>query len=103
MRSSDFRRVYDEGSRVTGEYFAAFCSKRADNAGARVGFTTPRKLGSAVIRNRAKRRTREAVRQLLDSLAPQWDIVFNPRRAILDAPFEEIKREVERVFSRCRR
>jgi ribonuclease P protein component len=102
LRRSDFRRIYDKGFRVAGPCFAAFCLKRPDDSGPRIGFTTPRALGSAVSRNRAKRRAREAVRQQLYRLAPNWDIVFNPRRSILDAPFEEIKLEVEKVFSRCK-
>jgi ribonuclease P protein component len=54
-----------------------------------------------VSRNRIKRRVREAVRFHLDRLNPQWSIVFNPRRKALDAPLEDLKREVERLFLRC--
>lgn len=69
--------------------------------GPRIGFTTPRALGGAVVRNRIKRRVREAVRLRLDQLNPQWSIVINPRRKVLDAPFPELEREVERLFRQC--
>jgi ribonuclease P protein component len=62
----------------------------------------PRSLGHAVVRNRLKRRMREAVRLQLRFLEPLWDIVINPRRAGLAAPCEDLAREVERLFSRCR-
>ena len=61
----------------------------------------PRALGKAVVRNRIRRRVREAVRLGLDRLSPQWSIVINPRRKALDAPVAELRREVERLFLRC--
>ena len=61
----------------------------------------PRALGKAVVRNRIKRRVREAVRFHLDRLKPQWSIVINPRRKALDAPLPDLQREVERLFLRC--
>jgi ribonuclease P protein component len=59
-------------------------------------------LGGAVVRNRLKRRVREAVRRQLHSLEPQWEIVINPRKACLAAPFECLVREVGQLFSRCK-
>jgi ribonuclease P protein component len=54
-----------------------------------------------VVRNRIKRRVREAVRLHLDQLSPLWSIVINPRRKAFDAPVAELRREVERLFQRC--
>lgn len=53
------------------------------------------------MRNRTKRRVREAVRLRLDLLNPQWSIVLNPRRKAMEAPFQELEREVERLFHQC--
>ena len=69
--------------------------------GPHIGFTTPRALGNAVVRNRIKRRVREAVRLHLDRLSPQWSIVINPRRKALNASTQELQQEVERLFLRC--
>jgi len=68
-----------------------------------VGFTTPRALGKAVVRNRIRRRVREAARLELAQLSPEWSIVFNPRRKTLDCPFTELQAEVRRLFIRCSR
>ena len=68
---------------------------------ARVGFTVPRAVGHAVVRNRIKRRMREAVRSELSRIPASWNVVFNPRRTVLDAGFEDLCREIARVFDRC--
>ncbi|MFN7054492.1 ribonuclease P protein component [Hyphomonas sp.] len=48
------------------------------------GFTATKKIGGAVERNRAKRRLREAARQLLARFGrPGWDYVFIAREGTL--------------------
>jgi len=101
LRSTDFRRVYDTGTRFSGPLFAAFCVREAEPSGPRIGFTTPRAIGKAVVRNRIRRRVREAVRLHLEHLSPEWSIVINPRRKAMKAPFGELEKEVHRLFERC--
>ena len=95
--------MYDHGTRYSSPLFAAFYARRLDAGppGPRIGFTLPRSVGGAVVRNRIKRRVREAVRLRLDRLNPEWEIIFNPRRAAMGSPFAELIREVEKVFLRC--
>jgi ribonuclease P protein component len=51
-----------------------------DRPGIRVGFTATKRVGGAVIRNRAKRRLREAARALLPEFGrPGHDYVFIAR------------------------
>ncbi|MAN44653.1 MAG: ribonuclease P protein component [Alphaproteobacteria bacterium] len=56
--------------------------RRGDAAGSHIGagFTATKKIGNAVIRNRAKRRLREAARVLLPQHGKAgWDYVFIAR------------------------
>lgn len=101
LGSADFRRVYDKGIRFSTPLFAAFLLVREDGDGPRVGFTVPRALGKAVKRNRIRRRVREALRLRLNRVDPKWDIVINPRRAVLDASWEAIGEQVDRLIRRC--
>ena len=101
MRPAEFRQVYDEGVRVPGRLFAAFCLRRAEARGPRIGVTTPRSLGNAVARNRIRRRLKECVRTRLARFGSCWEVVFNPRRALIEAPLAELEREVEKICAKC--
>lgn len=65
----------------------------------RVGFTVGRALGGAVVRNRMKRRLREAVRLSRREASVAADVVINPKRSLLAAEFSALQRDVERAFS----
>ena len=102
LSSADFRQAYDKGFRLSNPLFAAFCLARPEpRTSARLGLTTPRALGKSVIRNRLKRRLREAFRLHAAEIAPQWDLVLNPRRAMLAASFSEIEQALGKVIAQC--
>ena len=88
---------------MSGPYFAAFCLAvpRAPGEGPRLGFTVARAFGKATRRNRARRRIREAIRVRFAEIAPEWDVVINPRRQALEASPAELEREINRLLLRC--
>jgi ribonuclease P protein component len=61
----------------------------------------PRAVGGAVVRNRIKRRLREVFRKHRSEIGARWDIVLNPRRSVLDAPFPELERAFGKVIEKC--
>ncbi len=68
----------------------------------RCGFVVGKQLGTAVRRNRAKRRVREAVRLALPAIAPGYDLVFVVRGPeVLTAPFPAIQQAVEQLLRRA--
>ncbi|WP_053239454.1 ribonuclease P protein component [Pleomorphomonas koreensis] len=70
----------------------------ADNgaeAEARFGFTVTKKMGNAVVRNRIRRRLKEAVRLAGAAAAdPERDFVLVGRRPALDMPFSDLVSDV---------
>ncbi len=102
MRTAEFRKIYDNGVRLSTPLFAAFLLAREPNTGARLGLTVPRAIGGAVDRNRIKRRLRDFFR-LRRAAIGDFDIVLNPRRAMLDASHADIERAFGKVMERSKK
>jgi ribonuclease P protein component len=101
LKHADFQRVYQTGRRqFTGNMTVFFLRRTAadDQAGPslRVGLTVGKVLGGAVDRNRIKRRMREAVRISWPAQSVPVDVIFNPRKSVLNLPFADVAQEVAR-------
>ena len=66
---------------------------------ARVGFTVTKKIGNAVVRNRIRRRLREAVRASAVPPAFATDYVVVGRSAALTLPFRQLVTDLEGGFA----
>jgi ribonuclease P protein component len=67
----------------------------------RFGFTVTKKVGNSVVRNRIRRRLREALRLADSSLPkPDHDYVLVARIEALSAPFEELRDDLARALTR---
>ena len=75
--SADFNKVLKNGKRLKTVFVSICVLKRKDNNEIRrLGLITSKKVGSAVCRNRAKRRLREIFRTNKHKLTPGLDIIF---------------------------
>lgn len=85
-RSRDFDAVYRQGRSSATRYLVLYWFRRDDDAGdPRLGIAVPKKLGGAVVRNRMKRRLREAWRKILPEVPPANDYVLVVRPGLAEA------------------
>lgn len=92
-----------EGSRFAAPSLVLQARARAaqDDPIARFGFTATKALGGAVIRNRARRRLKEAVRLVAPARSkPGYDYVLIARSGTLQRPFTDLTRDLERALAK---
>ncbi|MDE3111965.1 MAG: ribonuclease P protein component [Chloroflexota bacterium] len=101
MRAERLRRTKDiEIVRAEGELraYRLFSSRSRGNglASVRIAVASPRSVGTAVRRNRARRRIREAIRAALRerAAAPGTDLFVLARGAAVDAPSDALRAAV---------
>jgi ribonuclease P protein component len=109
-RQSQFKRVRG-GVRWAGPLFVMEGRRRADAdhkmdglvtpKGPRFGFTITRKVGGAVVRNRIRRRLKEAIRTLSSPLMrADHDYVVVASRVAHDYPFAGLQDALREAFER---
>ena len=99
---AEFLRAAARGRKaaVHGLVLQAFA--RDDVEPLRVGYTVTRKVGNAVIRNRTRRRLREAARLLLAGRAlPGLDLVLIGRDATRGRPFVQLVDDLGRALGKA--
>jgi len=98
LRHSDFDRVYKQGKRHFAAHMTVFYLRRISGGGPRIGFTLGKVVGTAVERNRVKRRLRETVRLHRLELMVPVDVVIHPKKTAIRVEFSELEKEVRRAF-----
>jgi len=73
---------------------------RTDLGTTRLGLATSRALGSAVVRNRVRRRLREAIRGMAYELRPGWDVLVIARPGLVTADYRVLVETLARLLRR---
>jgi len=95
-RRADFERIYKQGLKIHGRFMTMFLLQSGRDV-CRLGIAATRKLGNAVVRNRAKRLSREMFRR--HKPRPGLDLVIIPRREFLAAEFSTLERDYRALVS----
>jgi ribonuclease P protein component len=85
-RPQDFAALAGSGTLRSHRLLAARVL-RTDLEVTRFGLATGRRLGPAVVRNRVRRRLREALRVMSPAFQPGWDVLLIARPGIVEAGY----------------
>ena len=108
-RPEDFRRVLRTGRRAGGSVVAGHLLLVGEDGPvrsgdpAKVGFIVSRAVGSAVVRNRVKRRLRELMRRRVASLPGGCLLVLRAYPAAASARQEDLAADLDLVIGRLLR
>jgi ribonuclease P protein component len=100
-RRAEFLRVASKGNKAAVGGVVLQAMPRADALPARLGFTVTKKVGNAVIRNRTRRRLKEAARLLLaDRPLSGVDLVLIGRDSTRKRNFITLQGDIRRALER---
>ena len=98
-RPQDFAAIQERGTTRSNPLLTARFL-RTDLPATRFGISTGRRLGTAVVRNRVRRRLREALRVMAPSFQPGWDVLIIARPAIVGADHDALVGALHRTLVR---
>lgn len=98
-----FDRLAREGRRARSETLWCTYLDDPDTVPPRVAFSIGRPVGSAVVRNRLRRRLRSLVRMMAGPppLDHGW-IMIGARPPAVELSFDQLRREMQELLARCR-
>jgi ribonuclease P protein component len=100
-RRADFQRAAAKGRKAPMPGLVLQALPREDAGPARLGFTVTKKVGNAVIRNRTRRRLKEAARLVLAELPiTGMDLVLIGRAGTRQRPFGTLQDDLRRALAK---
>jgi ribonuclease P protein component len=99
--SAEFARVKGQGRTERGRYVVLGAANVAEEKSFRAGFITPKHIGTAVVRNRVRRRLRDILRTEQARLCQGIWLVVVARPYAVNATYQQLKDEWLRLAERA--
>lgn len=99
----DFTKTYAKGRSRTNKYLVLYyLREQAADTPTKIGFSVSKKVGSAVERNKLKRRMRAMVADVYPRMKTGYMLVFIVRRAAKATDFKQLKRAANMLLIKCK-
>jgi ribonuclease P protein component len=104
-KRADYLKAASARRNGTGGFLLQARDRADDDPQVRIGFTASKKIGNAVLRNRAKRRLRALAREVLAPEArPGWDYVLVARpEATVSRPYADLCADLRQALATVHR
>jgi len=98
-KKSDINNVFKEGRTVAGNFIFLRAAKNKLNTN-RFAFVVSFKVSpKSVLRNKIKRRLREAVKKIIPEIKRGFDFIIIAKPEIIDKKFKAIQEEINEIFN----
>ena len=101
-KNRHFRYAYACGRSQATRLISLVQVRSGPPAQLRVGFSVSKKIGKAVVRNKVKRRMREAFRRELPLVSRGYYLVFVARPAASEADFQTLSTDMRLLLKRAK-
>lgn len=95
--SREYTEIINANVCKRNKYFSVYYRKNNDEN--RYGITIPKKTGTAVIRNKIKRRVKNIIDNNKNIVQKGYDYVIIVKKGIVDLTYQEMERELLKLLS----
>lgn len=95
--SREYTEIINTNKSKRNKYFSIYYRK--NNNGNRYGITVPKKTGTAVVRNKIKRRIKNIIDNNKNTIQNSYDYVIIVKKGIVDLTYFEIEKELLKLLS----
>lgn len=95
-----FKKTFTFGKAVACPYFVLYYLKNNEPGNSKIAFAAGRKIGKAILRNKIKRRLREACRQHAGNLADGYNIIFIARAKIKGISYHDVEKNMSALLKK---
>lgn len=99
-KSKEYNNTYRGGLKIPGKYLIAYVLTNSLLIN-RFGIVASKKVGNAVIRNRARRRIRALAGSSTEKLNQGYDIVIIARQSIMKADYDKLEKDFYTVMKKA--
>lgn len=95
--SREYTEIINNSKSKKSKYFSIYYRK--NNSSSRYGITVPKKTGTAVTRNKIKRRIKNIIDNNKKSVHNGYDYVIIIKKGILDLTYKQVEEELLKLIS----